>query len=232
MDGFQFIIESPHQSRHRKRPRLVTSCDNWQVFSPCVSPLCTEFYPNSRVKKIKCLQHTPETKCEACKASKIPCRFRDRERYFEERSRAIAGSNSSPHTPPATPPVAHPHGSPRSDSDPYHTPPLESSQYAGQATYPASAPRLGGIHHGSLFDPDHPGQPNATLMPHFILLFFEHIGHECPFMSYEETLEKLFHRTLSPLQSSCIAALAARHVPSSVAPRTYINNPHQIFKLP
>ncbi|KAF9047364.1 hypothetical protein BJ165DRAFT_1414677 [Panaeolus papilionaceus] len=77
-DTFQFIIESPqHSTGHKKRPRLVTSCDN------------------CRLKKIKCLQPSPETKCEACKAAKIPCRFRDRERYFAERSRAIAGPNSS-----------------------------------------------------------------------------------------------------------------------------------------
>ena len=55
--------------------------------------LSTHFNP-SRLKKIKCLLPSPETKCEACKAAKIPCRFRDRERYFAERSRAIAGPNS------------------------------------------------------------------------------------------------------------------------------------------
>lgn len=49
---------------------------------------------SSRLKKIKCLQPSPEAKCEACKAAKIQCRFRDRERYFAERSRAIAGPNS------------------------------------------------------------------------------------------------------------------------------------------
>jgi len=76
-DSFQFIIESPqHSQGHKKRPRLVTSCDN------------------CRLKKIKCLLPSPESKCEACKSAKIPCRFRDRERYFAERSRAIAGPNS------------------------------------------------------------------------------------------------------------------------------------------
>ncbi|KAF4599741.1 hypothetical protein EYR40_006840 [Pleurotus pulmonarius] len=75
-DSFQFIIESPqHNQGHKKRPRLVTSCDN------------------CRLKKIKCLQPSPESKCEACKTAKIPCKFKDRERYFAERSRAIAGSN-------------------------------------------------------------------------------------------------------------------------------------------
>ncbi|EKM80783.1 hypothetical protein AGABI1DRAFT_98908 [Agaricus bisporus var. burnettii JB137-S8] len=77
-DSFQFIIESPqHNTGHKKRPRLVTSCDN------------------CRLKKIKCLQPSPEAKCEACKAAKIPCRFKDRERYFAERSRAIAGPNTT-----------------------------------------------------------------------------------------------------------------------------------------
>ncbi|KAL4080171.1 hypothetical protein V8B97DRAFT_1864476 [Scleroderma yunnanense] len=78
MDGFQFIIESPHETQgHKKRPRLVTSCDN------------------CRLKKIKCLQPSPETQCEACTLAKIPCRFRDRERYFAERSRAIAGPSAT-----------------------------------------------------------------------------------------------------------------------------------------
>jgi hypothetical protein len=55
----------------------------------------SSFSLNSRLKKIKCLQPSPETKCEACKAAKIPCRFKDRERYFAERSRAIAGPNTT-----------------------------------------------------------------------------------------------------------------------------------------
>ncbi|KAF8633642.1 hypothetical protein AX15_001329 [Amanita polypyramis BW_CC] len=77
-DSFQFIIESPqHNQGIRKRPRLVTSCDN------------------CRLKKIKCLQPSPESKCEACRTAKIPCRFKDRERYFAERSRAIAGNNNT-----------------------------------------------------------------------------------------------------------------------------------------
>ncbi|KAJ3727102.1 hypothetical protein C8R42DRAFT_694515 [Lentinula raphanica] len=77
-DSFQFIIESPQNTQgHKKRPRLVTSCDN------------------CRLKKIKCLQPTPEGKCEACRTAKIQCRFRDRERYFAERSRSIAGPGAS-----------------------------------------------------------------------------------------------------------------------------------------
>ena len=34
-DTFQFIIESPqHNVGQKKRPRLVTSCDNWSVVPP------------------------------------------------------------------------------------------------------------------------------------------------------------------------------------------------------
>ncbi|KAF9231397.1 hypothetical protein BU15DRAFT_82449 [Melanogaster broomeanus] len=84
MDGFQFIIESPQAAQgHKKRPRLVTSCDN------------------CRLKKVKCLQPTPESQCEACTLAKIPCKFRDRERYFAERSRAITGTSTPiPHERP------------------------------------------------------------------------------------------------------------------------------------
>ena len=52
-------------------------------------------FSSSRLKKIKCLQPSPETKCEACRTAKIPCRFKDRERYFAERSRAIAGNSNT-----------------------------------------------------------------------------------------------------------------------------------------
>ncbi len=65
-----------------------------QLVSPVSLPPLPELTARSRLKKIKCLQPSPEAKCEACKAAKIQCRFRDRERYFAERSRAIAGPNS------------------------------------------------------------------------------------------------------------------------------------------
>ena len=32
MDGLRFVLEAPQLSQtHKKRPRLVTSCDNWSV---------------------------------------------------------------------------------------------------------------------------------------------------------------------------------------------------------
>lgn len=96
MDGFQFIIESPQESQsHKKRPRLVTSCDNWYVHRACTTVHIhgLRSFSFSRLKKIKCLQPSSDSHCEACKVAKIQCRFRDRERYFAERSRAIAGPN-------------------------------------------------------------------------------------------------------------------------------------------
>lgn len=97
MDGLQIIIESPQDTQsHKKRPRLVTSCDNWSVSSTmCLIPVVLT-PTSSRLKKIKCLQPSPETQCEACTIAKIPCRFRDRERYFAERSRAITDLNARP----------------------------------------------------------------------------------------------------------------------------------------
>ena len=35
MDGLQFVFESPQATQsHKKRPRLVTSCDNWYDVDP------------------------------------------------------------------------------------------------------------------------------------------------------------------------------------------------------
>jgi len=96
MDDVQFIIESPQNNQgHKKRPRLVTSCDNWLAYSFPLYPFPLLTHTYSRLKKIKCQQPSPETQCEACKAAKIHCRFRDRERYFAERSRAIAGPGTA-----------------------------------------------------------------------------------------------------------------------------------------
>ena len=35
MDSLRFVLEAPQLSQtHKKRPRLVTSCDNWSVTRP------------------------------------------------------------------------------------------------------------------------------------------------------------------------------------------------------
>jgi len=79
MDGLRFVLEAPQLSQtHKKRPRLVTSCDN------------------CRLKKIKCVQVKAHPRCEACESGNTPCQFRDRERYFAERSRIVTGSSAGP----------------------------------------------------------------------------------------------------------------------------------------
>lgn len=79
MDGLRFVLEAPQLSQtHKKRPRLVTSCDN------------------CRLKKIKCVQVKSQPRCEACEAGNTPCQFRDRERYFAERSRIVTGASAGP----------------------------------------------------------------------------------------------------------------------------------------
>lgn len=255
-DSFQFIIESPQNNQgHKKRPRLVTSCDN------------------CRLKKIKCLQPSPESKCDACKTAKIPCRFRDRERYFAERSRAIAGptsygadfraeanpaldafsvassssspslsSNSNPrstsHSPKASGLVSadaehtgryqsYPPDS-RRDSHHRHSnsssissrngnplaynyggpPPTQLLHHPHNTRSPSHHSDYRPIH---LFDPDHPQSPHPTLMPHFIQLFFENLGGEFTFLSYEELLADFWDHVLPSLMANCIAAMASRY---------------------
>ncbi|KAH7925927.1 hypothetical protein BV22DRAFT_1128601 [Leucogyrophana mollusca] len=276
MDGFQFIIESPQETQgHKKRPRLVTSCDN------------------CRLKKIKCLQPTPETQCEACKAAKVPCKFRDRERYFAERSRAIAGPSAAGPSNKQSPerasgmvsqeplsrsssvaPPPSSYSSPQAFQQPMnrsssYSPPTtgyDSQSYARNQSYPPEHARATGTHHRSfyllsevylrdcslvsarhtpsgssiyeeqvpyhsgssgptqtyqrhhasssqssqIFDPTLPQSPHRSLMPHFIQLFFHHMGRQCPFISYEDIQSKFHHQTLTPLLSASIASVSAR----------------------
>ena len=49
---------------------------------------------HSRLKKIKCVQIKSQARCEACEAGNNPCQFRDRERYFAERSRIVTGASA------------------------------------------------------------------------------------------------------------------------------------------
>ena len=49
--------------------------------------------PQSRVKKIKCVQQPLTGKCEACVSSNVPCHYRDREQYFAERTRLLSGDS-------------------------------------------------------------------------------------------------------------------------------------------
>jgi hypothetical protein len=93
MDGLRFVLEAPQLSQtHKKRPRLVTSCDNWCVLATCLAVITHPSH--SRLKKIKCVQVKAQPRCEACEAGNTPCQFRDRERYFAERSRIVTGASA------------------------------------------------------------------------------------------------------------------------------------------
>ena len=107
MDGLRFVLEAPQLSQtHKKRPRLVTSCDNWCVLLPHLELFLEIAHPSlffptfppppllSRLKKIKCVQVKSQPRCEACEAGNTPCQFRDRERYFAERSRIVTGASA------------------------------------------------------------------------------------------------------------------------------------------
>jgi hypothetical protein len=95
MDSLRFVLEAPQLSQtHKKRPRLVTSCDNWCVLGPSLTSCGPDPSP-SRLKKIKCVQVKSQPRCEACETGNTPCQFRDRERYFAERSRIVTGASAS-----------------------------------------------------------------------------------------------------------------------------------------
>jgi len=69
--------------------------------------------------------------------------------------------------------------------------------------------------HGSrpvhLFDPERPQFPHPTYMAHFIQLFFEQLGAEFPFITYDEVSRDFWDQVLSPLLANCIAAMATRY---------------------
>jgi len=54
----------------------------------------THPFQHSRLKKIKCVQIKSQPRCEACDAGNTSCQFRDRERYFAERSRIVTGASA------------------------------------------------------------------------------------------------------------------------------------------
>ncbi|KAK7045712.1 hypothetical protein VNI00_007545 [Paramarasmius palmivorus] len=216
-DSFQFIIESPqHATGHKKRPRLVTSCDN------------------CRLKKIKCLQPSPEAKCEACKAAKIPCRFRDRERYFAERSRAIAGPSASSNysngqrsdgSMDAFAVTPHPDSTAASMLNPMRNRTATASPVGYNSNRhsmgynsmsPSPAPMMQHTRSPSqprqiqLFNPDFPQFPNHTYMETFMPLFFQHYSSEFPFIIYDDVIADYVERRSAPIMNT-IAALAVGH---------------------
>lgn len=74
-------------------------------------------------------------------------------------------------------------------------------------------------------------------MPQLIQVFFGTMGAEYPYLTYQDIMARFYNGTLSPLISSCIAALAARYSEMpELAMRglhnvgeTYINNAKTIL---
>lgn len=98
MSDLHFVLEHPQDNsrrEHKKRPRLVTSCDNWYVgtFQIRLTFRADPLIPlSSRAKKLKCIKGGENTPCESCTNSGAICEFRDREQYFAERSAKSANA--------------------------------------------------------------------------------------------------------------------------------------------
>jgi hypothetical protein len=65
----------------------------------------------------------------------------------------------------------------------------------------------------ALFEPDQPQRPSNELMQHFITLFFEHMGREFAFITYEEIVRLYWEQSLPPHLANCIAGMASRSAP-------------------
>ena len=118
MSDLHFVLEHPQDNNrreHKKRPRLVTSCDNW-----CAGPyqirltrrvdpqsfLSLPHLVSSRAKKLKCIKGGENAPCESCTNAGVACEFHDRDQYFAERSAKsvnAAGNSSGSQRPQLSP---------------------------------------------------------------------------------------------------------------------------------
>lgn len=67
----------------------------WSSSTDSTPPSSLPLRLHSRLKKIKCVQVKSQPRCEACETGNTPCQFRDRERYFAERSRIVTGASAA-----------------------------------------------------------------------------------------------------------------------------------------
>lgn len=170
--------------------------------------------------------------CEACNSARLPCRFRDREKYFAERSKLVSSSSKSVATArqqidmvmttdvlPSQPSnsSSHTNGtvtrvSPKRNMTyhPYHhhishQPRSNSMPLASPPPPPPPTP-------SPLFDPKYPDRPRSQLMLPFINAFCDNLSIWFPFMAFDETIKRFLMHDLPVLQANCIAALAVRYV--------------------
>ncbi|PSR84404.1 hypothetical protein PHLCEN_2v5441 [Hermanssonia centrifuga] len=187
--------------------------------------------PPSRLKKIKCIQPEPNVICEACSNAHVSCRFRDRERYFAERSRAVSGTAPTQSGSMQKSKATHPDQTSSTSSDlrpddtthggvtrsqAHHTPsyhPYRGVANASPITRSGSESEVSTPEPvlGPLFDPKQPNRPMPNLMMTFIQVFFDNLNVYFPFLAYDETFRQFFEQELSPLLANCIAALAVRY---------------------
>lgn len=191
------------------------------------------------MKKIKCIQPSPESvPCEACQVAGISCRFRDRERYYAERSRIAATqaatsknpsgdrsrkSSSCEPAPAAAPRAQGTHedvGTPQggvarppvrraNTYHPYRFSPTSSEPgFRSSPDSEASTPPP----YGPLFCPNDLMKPHSEIMMPLLQAFFDNLNPEYPFLAYDETIRQFFTRSLSRLLANCIAAHAVRFV--------------------
>jgi hypothetical protein len=93
--------------------------------------------------------------------------------------------------------------------------PLSQPLQYSRSSRPSSQHGARPVH---LFDPERPQYPHPTYMAHFIQLFFEQLGAEFPFVTYDEVSRDFWEQVLSPLLANCIAAMATRYVASIFPP--------------
>ena len=89
----RFLLEAPQLSQtHKKYPLPLNSCNSW-----CVLGHMSRYGTRCRrspKSRLKCVQVKSQPHCEACETGNTPFRFRERERYFAERSRKVTGASA------------------------------------------------------------------------------------------------------------------------------------------
>ncbi|KAF9793395.1 hypothetical protein BJ322DRAFT_1103792 [Thelephora terrestris] len=214
MSDLHFVLENPQDNNrreHKKRPRLVTSCDN------------------CRAKKLKCIKGGENAPCESCTSSGVTCEFRDRDQYFAERSAKSvnAASNSPGSQRPQLSPRARSSvpdygpsqrgedltkrpGSSRSQKSTksLSSPPLLPSHcpqptYDSRSAIPDDTPPL--------FDSNQWQRPNPTLMVSFVNAFYRTGGQQFGFLVYDGLMQQVYTNDLDHVLANSIAAWATRY---------------------
>ncbi|KAG6378336.1 hypothetical protein JVT61DRAFT_14060 [Boletus reticuloceps] len=222
MEGFQFIIESPQEAQsQKKRPRLVTSCDNC-VFSLLRSPNAKHAKSQRPSADFEIESVTLPSAVEPLPdpASHVQLAELDTQLTTPPAGlEVLFQSFPAPNAPPGSP-LPMQRSSSYSPSQPtgyndghvrYQSYPLDPAKSPGSHNGHRATQSCSGILYGTLlFEPGHPPSPQRVWMQQFIQLFISNMGGQCPFLSYDDIYDKFRRQTLPPLLSNCIATLGAR----------------------